>query len=59
MPIGALSKAPRKRSSLSTISSRTFSFIRHETMFAMHIATMKPPWIAAHFHGLLWASLWS
>ena len=59
MPIGASSKALRKRSSLVRVSALGSSFIRHEATLAMHMAPMKLPWMAAHFHGFATAAAWS
>ena len=59
IPVGASSKAERKRTSLSRIDSRASSFMRQETMLTTPSALMNSAWTAAHSQGCAWAAAWS
>ena len=59
IPLGASSKAERKRTSLSRMAIRASSLSRQETMFTAPSAVMNRPWMPAQRHGCACASAWS
>jgi hypothetical protein len=59
MPIGASSKAERKRTSLSRIDSRASSFMRQETMLTTPSPLMNSACTAAQRQGCDCAETWS